>query len=72
MEYESIYIKLNEDKCHFLLSGYKHEMMFANIGQSRIWEKEKQKLLDLTIDKHLQFGEHNLKQSKKLYKNLAL
>ena len=47
-------------------------MMFANIGQSRIWEKEKQKLLDLTIDKHLQFGEHNLKQSKKLYKNLAL
>ena len=47
-------------------------MMFANIGQSRIWEKEKQKLLDLTIDKHFKFGEHNLKQSKKLYKNLAL
>ena len=72
MEYESNYTKLNEDKCHFLLSGYKHEMMFANIGQSKIWEKEKQKLLDLTIDKHLKFEEHNPKQCKKLYKNLAL
>ena len=33
--FESNYLKLNEDKCHFLLSGYKHEMMFAKIVR---WE----------------------------------
>ena len=27
--FESNYMKLNEDKYNFLLSGYKHEMMFA-------------------------------------------
>ena len=34
--FESKYMKLNEDKCHFLLRGYKHEKMFVKIGQSRI------------------------------------
>ena len=29
-------MKINGDKCHFLLSGYKHEMMFAKIGKSSI------------------------------------
>ena len=33
-------------------------MMFAKIGKSRIWESEKQKLLVVTIDKHLKFEEH--------------
>ena len=42
-------------------SGYKHEMMFANIGQSRIWEVEKQKLLGVTIDKYLKLVEHIIK-----------
>ena len=32
-------MKLNEDKCHFIISDYKHEIMFANIGESEIWEK---------------------------------
>ena len=36
---ESNYKKMSEDKCHFIISGYKHEIMFANIGESRIWEK---------------------------------
>ena len=54
--FEGNYIKLNENKCHFLLSGYKHEMTFAKIGQSRIWGK--QKLLGVTVDKHLKFEEH--------------
>ena len=40
--FESNYMKLNEDKCNFLLPGYKHEKMFVKIGQIRIWESEKQ------------------------------
>ena len=35
--FESNYTKLNEDKCHFIISGYKHEIMFANIGETRFW-----------------------------------
>ena len=42
--FESNYMKLNVDKCNFLLSRYKHEM-FVKIGQSSIWESGKQKLL---------------------------
>ena len=43
--------------------------MFANIGESRIWEKGQQKLLGVTIDKNLKFKEHILKQCKKAGKN---
>ena len=39
--------------------------MFANIGESRIWEKGQQKLLGIIIDKNLKFKEHFLKQCKK-------
>ena len=48
--FESNYMKLNQDKCHFLLSGHKHEMIWANIGQTKIWESRKQKLLGIIID----------------------
>ena len=68
---ESIHMKLNEDKCHFLLSGYKHEIMYAKIGLSRIWESEKQKLLVVTIDKYLKFEKHLVKQCKKAEQKLS-
>ena len=65
-------MKLNEDKCHFIISGYKREIMFANIGESRIWEKGQQKLLGVTIDKNLKFKEHILNQCKKAGKKLSV
>ena len=49
--FESNYMNLNKGTCHFIISGYKHEIMFANIGKSRIWEKGQQKFLGVTIDK---------------------
>ena len=57
---ESKWMKLNEGKCHFIISGYKHETMFANIGESRIWGKGQQKLLGVTINKNLKIKEHIL------------
>ena len=45
-------MKLNEDKCHFIISGYEHKM-FANIRERRIWEKGQQKLLGVAIDKNV-------------------
>ena len=49
--FESNYMKLNGEKCHLLLSGYKHEVMWANIGQSQIWESKEQQLLGVIIDR---------------------
>ena len=57
-------MKLNEDKCHFIISGYKHKM-FANIRERRIWEKGQQKLLGVAIDKNVKLKKNILKQCKK-------
>ena len=46
-------MKLNEGKCHFIISGCKLEIVFAIIGESRIWGKGQQNLLGVTIDKNL-------------------
>ena len=46
-------------------------MMFAKIGQSTIWKSEIQNLLGVTIDKHLKFKEHIVKQCKKSRQKLS-
>ena len=35
------------------ISGYKHEMNFANIGKSGFWKKGKQNPVGVTISKNL-------------------
>ena len=34
--FESNYMMLNQDKCHFLFSGQKYETLFANVGETKI------------------------------------
>ena len=63
--FESNYMKLNQDNCHFLLSGHKHEAMFSKIRYSKIWENCTQELLGIIIDRNLKFDEYILKQCKK-------
>ena len=46
-------MKLNQDKCHLLVSGYKHKNIWARIGEVKIWESSKQKLLGVVIDRDL-------------------
>ena len=53
-------MKLNEDQCHLLVSGHKHESVWAKIGEMKIWENNKQKLLGVIIDRNLNFGEYVL------------
>ena len=69
--FESNYMKLNNNKCHLLLSGYKHEVMWANIGQSQIWESKEQKLLGVIIDRDMRFDEYILIQWKKAGRKLC-
>ena len=56
--FENNKMKLNHDKCHLLVSGYKNENVWPNTGNEKIWESNKQKLLGLDIDRNLNFNEH--------------
>ena len=44
-------MKLNQDKCHSLISGNKY--VRANIGSCKIWENNNQKLLGVNNDDNL-------------------
>ena len=63
--FENNFMKLNEDKCHFLISGIMNEHLFAKVGDELIWESAEEKLLGVTIDKNLNFNSHLLKLCKK-------
>ena len=56
--FESNYMKLNGDKCHFLIAGNKHEHLWVNVGGSQIWETQSEKILGVTIENKLKFEEH--------------
>ena len=56
--FQANYMKLNTDKCHFLLAGYKYEHVWANVGDDKIWESQKEKLLGVIIDRNLNFKNH--------------
>ena len=49
------YLTLNADKCHLIVTGHKHEAMYASIGDELIWEENAVKLLGLIIDRELTF-----------------
>ena len=45
MWFENNFMELNEDKCHFLISGNIHEYLFAMVGREMIWVSPEEKLL---------------------------
>ena len=53
-------MKINTDKCHLLVSGYKHEHVWAKLGDKKIWEDKEVKLLGINIDNELKFDNHVL------------
>ena len=69
--FESNYMILNQDKCHFLFSGHKHETLLINVGETKIWDSKQQKLLGILIDRDLRFDEYVLSQCKKAGKKLT-
>ena len=56
--FENNYMKLNEEKCHLIVSGHKYEHIWAKIGNSIIWEERIIKLLCINIDSKLTFHQH--------------
>ena len=69
--FECNYMKLNQDKCHLLISGHKYESVWANIGSWKIWESNDQKLLGVSNDRDLKFSHYILKQCRKADRKLS-
>ena len=53
--FENNYVILNTDKCCLIVSGYKHEHVWANRAKDLIWESNDVNLLRVTIDRDLRF-----------------
>ena len=64
-------MKLNSDKYHLIVSGYKHEQVCAGIGKDLIWESNDVKLLGITTDRDLKFHKHVLKLCSKANQKLS-
>ena len=56
--FEINFMKLNTDKCKLLISGFKHEQVWAQIGNDKIWEQKQVELLGITLDSALKFDEY--------------
>ena len=63
--------KLNEHKCHLLVAGHRYEILWASIGETRIWKSKKEKLLGLTIDRNLNIDDHVFTLCKKAGRKLS-
>ena len=63
-------MKLNQDKRHLLVSGYKHEKVWTRIGEVKIWESLKQK--GAVIDRDLSFNEYFSSLCKKAGRKLSV
>ena len=55
-----------------MVSAYKHENVWAQIRDEKIWESNKQKLLGLEIDKNLNFNEYVSSLCKKVGEKLTV
>ena len=65
------YMKLNADKCHLLILGYKIQWKWAMIGNERIWESKSEKHLGIIIDKNLNVNDHILKICLKAWRKVT-
>ena len=70
--FESNCMKLNTDQCHLIISGHKHESLWADIGNGRIWESNYVRLLGINIDRSLKFDFHILKVCSKVNRKLTM
>ena len=64
-------MKLNQDKCHLLISGHKYESMWANIGYCKIWKSNGQNLLGVVIERHFKFSHYIFNMCRKAGRKLS-
>ena len=64
-QFENNCMKLYQDNCHLLVSGHNHETFWPKIGEAKVWESNKPKLLGVVIDRNLNFDEYVFDLCKK-------
>ena len=70
--FKNNYMKLNTDKCHLIVSGYKDEQVWENIGEELIWKSnDVVKPLWSTVDRDLKFDKHVLRLCSKASQKLS-
>ena len=65
-------LKLNKDQCHLLISGNKYGNLWVKMGKENIWRNANQRLLEMGIEKHLNFNDYIPSLCKKAGRNLAV
>ena len=58
-------MKLNTEKCEFLITGHRFQHIWLNVGETQIWEKNQVKLLGMINDNKLKFDDHITKICRK-------
>ena len=56
--FDANYMKLNQIKCHLIVSTNSPELLWIKIGEQVIWASKQEKLLGVLVDRHLKFGDH--------------
>ena len=56
--FQNSYMKLNEDKCHLLVRGYKYESIWAKTGEEEFGTLINKSYWGVPMDRTLSFGEH--------------
>ena len=69
--FEINFMKLNQDKCHFLTGANTNEHLWLKVGDEMIWESSEEKLLGVTIDKNLNFNAHLSKLCRKVAQKVS-
>ena len=64
-------MKLNKEKCNFLISGHKYENLWINVGGAKIWESNSVTLLGVHVDSSLKFNKHVTELCKKADSKLS-
>ena len=58
-------MKLNEDKCHLLVSGHKYENLWVKMGHEKNWESSKQISPGMEIRRIFNFDDYVFSLCKK-------
>ena len=70
--FETNNMKLNKDKCQLLVSGHTYENVRVKMGDEKIRENAKQKLLRIEIGRNFNFDDHLISLCKKAGRKLAV
>ena len=75
---ESDFMKFNTDKCYLIISEslwtwkHKHESLWTDIGNDKLWESNNVKLLRVNMDRDLKFNGHMLDICSKANRKLTI